>query len=410
MNANHHTNHNHYTNQNHDTKRISQSFRRWGVALSVALTLSHCSVIPDIEKPKAADLLAQLLLGSGSNRIGVVSSDLGPTGRFSTMHPEGIALPFFTSIHSDAMARFSNGYVYIINRLGRDSIQVLDPNRSYFTVSEYATGAASNPHDIVIAANGKGYISLYGKNNILVVEPLSGAVLGSVSLGQYADPDGIPEVSGLHAEGNRIFAAVQRLDETNPFATWPPADGYPSLLIEIDAATDSIVAVHTMPFSNPFSKIRKVNLFGQPHLVLACPSWLGYNFRIDGAIIGFNLTTNSFVTLYTEAAAGGDLLDMVIKNDSVGYASVLFQDFSTAIQQFNPATGAKTQDLIYAPSWSGNGGYVAGMVLTDDGKLYLGDNGYTDPGVTIYDTFGNIRLTPTPVSTGLRPTDLILIP
>lgn len=374
--------------------------------------LNNCSLIKDIEKPKAADLLAQLFFGSGTGRIGVVTSDLGPTGRFSTMHPEGIALPFFTPIHSDATARYDSftGYVYIMNRLGRDGIQVLDPTRSYLTISEYSTGNMSNPHDIVVAQNGKGYISLYGKNSILVVNPVSGAVVRSISLAGYSDLDGIPEVSGLHAEGNRVFAVLQRLDETNPFVTWPPADGFQSLLIEIDANADSIVAVHNLPYSNPFSKLRRTNLFGQPYLVIACPSWMGFNQRIDGAIIGFNLNTNTFATLYTEAVAGGDILDVIIKNDSVGYASVLFHDFSTAVQVFNPTTGAKTSDLIFSPSWNINGGYVAGMVLSNDGKLYLGDNGYTDPGVSIYDTdAGNLRLMPTPVPTGLRPTDLILI-
>lgn len=372
------------------------------------LAAQACSLVQDIEKPEASDLLLQLFLGSGSNRIGVVTSDLGPSGRFSVMHPEGVAVPFFTSIHSDAVARYHDGLVYVINRLGRDGIQILDPQSAYLTFSEYSTGNVSNPHDIAIAANGKGYISLYGKTNLLVVHPTSGAVIGSISLAAYADPDGIPEVSGLHAEGNRIFAAVQRLNRNDPYATWPPTEGYPSLLLEIDAATDTVVAEHVMPFSNPISKLRRVDLFGQPHLVIACPSWLGFNFRIDGAVIAFNMTTKSFTTLYTESVAGGDILDVVVKNDTVGYASILFQDFSTAIQRFNPTTGARTADLIFTPNW---GGFVAGMLLTDEGKLYLGDNSYTEPGISIYDTnAGDIRLTPLPVSVGLRPTDLIYIP
>lgn len=391
-------------------KSDRQYFSVYGRAILPLLILitQSCSLIKDIEKPQAADLFYQLLLGSGANRIGVVSSDLGPSGRFSVMHPEGVAVPFFTSIHSDAMARYYNGRVFIVNRLGRDGIQVLDPQSAYLTVSEYSTGNASNPHDIVVTANGKGYISLYGRSNILVVHPESGAVIGSVSLAAYSDPDGYPEVSGLHAEGNRVFAAVQRLDRNDPFSTWPPAAGYPSLLVEIDAGSDTIVAAHAMPFSNPFSKLRRVDLFGQPHLVMACPSWLGYNFRIDGAVIAFNLTTNSFTTLYRETAAGGDILDVVIKNDSVGYASILFQDFSTAIQRFNPTTGARTGDLFFAPNW---GGYVAGMLLTDDGRLYLGDSSYTEPGISIYDTnAGDLKITPLPVPIGLRPTDLVYIP
>lgn len=54
---------------------------------------------------------------------------------------------------------------------------------------------------------------------------------------------------------------------------------------------------------------------------------------------------------------------------------------------------------------------MAGMLLTDDGRLYLGDSSYTEPGISIYDTnAGDLKLTPFPVPIGLRPTDLVYIP
>lgn len=379
------------------------------VVLPICLLAQSCLFIKDIPKPDAGDLLLSLFLGNVENRVGVVSTDLGPSGRFTILRPDGLAVPYFTPIHSDAKARFLNSRVFIMNALGRDSIQILDPSIAFMTIQEYSTGSTSNPQDMVIA-NGKGYISTYNRSSILIVQPDSGLALGAVNLSAFADADGYPEVAGLHAEGNTVFAVVQRLDRNSGTATWPPSAGYPSLLLEINTTTDSVVATYTMPFNNPFGRIHRVDLFGDPHLVFACPAFMGFNHRIDGGIVAFNLTTRSFrpQPLYSEAVAGGDLLDVVIRDDTAGYAVVEYADFSSSLQRFNPAAGSRVSTLAFYPAW---GGYVSGLLITPDGHLYAGDSSYTDPGVMIYDTgAADAPLTPYPVPAGLRPTDMVYIP
>lgn len=377
--------------------------------IALAALLQSCLFIKDIPKPDSNALLLGLITSNESNRVGVVSTDLGPSGRFTVLRPDGVALPYHTSIHSDATGRTLDGKVYIINRLGRDSVQVLDPGAAFLTVQEYSTGSGTNPHDMVIA-DGKGYVSLYNRSAILIVHPSSGAILGHVDLTAFADADGYPEVSGLHAEGNTVFAALQHLDRNSATSTWPPSLNVPSLLVEIDATTNAVVASYTLPFSNPFGRILRADLFGSPHLVLACPGFMGFNHRIDGGIVAFNLATRSFhsTPLYSESVAGGDLLDVTIKDDTTGYASVKYADFSSTIQRFNPTTGAHVSTIATYPAW---GGYVSGLLLTPDGRLYSGDSSYTDPGIMIYDTTaGDAPLTALPVPAGLRPTDLLYVP
>ncbi|MEM7184978.1 MAG: hypothetical protein AAF518_29055 [Spirochaetota bacterium] len=367
--------------------------------------LSYCDPSKDIQRPP---FLLTLLLGSQTERVGVISSDLGSAGRFSIMTEDGISVPsIYTNIHSDASARYQDGRVYIINRLNRDNIQVLDPNVGYTTVLEFAVGTKTNPHDFIKISSDKAYVSLYGQSKLLVVNPEIGIITGEIDLTAYADSDQIPEMSSMLLHENRVYLALQRLNRNDPQFIWPPTDY--SLLLEFDTVTDTVISEYKFQSTNPFF-LKKVEIFGDFHIVVNTPAYLGFNFRIDGGIEAFNLRTKTFRDgfIYSEVAAQGDILDFVIKDDTVGYANVSYQDFSTSIQKFNPSTGEKLSELAFYPSQNG---YVSGMLITPSGYLYLGDASFTNSGIMIYDTNrGDTKVTPTPIEIGLRPLHLIYIP
>ncbi|MEM7180625.1 MAG: hypothetical protein AAF518_06920 [Spirochaetota bacterium] len=370
------------------------------------LTMNFCDPVKDIEPPP----FYTFLFGVGqSSRVGIVSSDLGPAGRFSTMTEDGVSVAgAYTNIHSDAVAFYYNSKVYVLNRLNRDNLQILNPNLANLTENEFSLGARSNPHGIAFISETQAYISLYGEARILSVNPQAAQITASIDLSPYADADGIPEVSGLLLHDGRLYAAVQRLDRNNPTSIWPPADY--SLLLEIDISTNVIVATYQTQATNPRGKLFLVTLSGEPHIVFAASGFSGSSFRLDGGVEAFNLNRKEFLPrfLYTEQIAAGDILNVVIKNDTVGYANVMFQDFSSAIQRFNPSTGEKNADLAFYPASTG---FVSGMLLAPNGYLYVGDASFETPGVMIYNTNQNdARLLPSPVNIGLRPTDLIWIP
>ena len=371
----------------------------------VACTLSCVFLLlcKDIERPPLLPYLLGLGTGGG---IGVVSSDLGSAGRFGTMTHEGIPRPGQINIHSDAVARYGNGRVYIINRLNRDNIQVLNPSLFYQTESEFSTGILSNPHDIVLAHPQKAYITLYEKNYLYIVNPATGLQIGQIDLAPFADADGIPEMSGMLATDTRVYVAVQRLNRNAGVGTFPPTDH--SSLLELDRESGAVLREYHTPATNPFNKLRRMSLFGQDLIVFSCPAGIGANFDTAGGIVAFDLNLKAFRSgfFYSEAAAGGDILDFAIHDESTGYAAVQFSDFSTAIHRFNPTTGEKLATLTFYPS---SAGYVAGM-LVEAGKLYAGDATFSRPGVVIYDVRTDVKITPTPVEVGLRPTDLILVP
>ncbi|MBX7057012.1 MAG: hypothetical protein K1X75_03025 [Leptospirales bacterium] len=374
--------------------------------LFLSSILPGCGPLSDIPPPTLFDFLAG---GAGGNRIGVVSSDLGAAGRFSTMTLEGAPLPGFTSIHSDAVARSFDGRVYIVNRLNRDNIQVLNPALFYQTEAEFSVGAGANPHDIAVVSPSLAFVSLYRSSEVLAVHPSAGLILSRISLAAFADPfDGIPELDSLYYEAGRLFVSVQRLNQNDPVFVRPPTDY--SSLVEIDAASLMPVAEYRMPALNPFSKLRRAQLQGRPVLYVAAPGYFGFNFRLDGGVVAFDLSTRSFFPqlLYSESAAGGDIVDVAISNDQQGYALVSYADFSHSIQRFNPSNGQFVSQLAYFPS---TGGYVAGLLLTDSGVLAAAIASFASPGVVLFDTnSGDRPITPAPINVGLRPLDLVYVP
>ncbi len=375
--------------------------------LALSCFLTGCQ---DIARPDITSLLFSSV--SGGDKIGIVSSDLSSTGRFSVMSLDGFQTSFYVNVHSDAIARNYRSRVFVVNRLGRDNVQVLNPLAGYFTEAEVSMGSGSNPHDIAFSG-GRAFVTRYQSTDVRVFTDTL-VPLGGVDLGYLAEttsaggaPDGLPELSSVYAYNGRVYVTVQRLDRNHPLLAYAPSDA--SYLVEIDAASLTVTGVFTFQSTNPFGKLKLVNFQGVDHLVISTPARLGFNFAIDGGVEAFNLQTRSFRSgfLYSEATAGGDILDVVIKNDTTGYAVVEYADFSISLQRFNPLTGAFIGQLAYYPA---SFGFFSGLELSPDGRLYAGDVGFTTPGVRIFDTnAGDLQIGLVPIQGGLRPIDLLYI-
>ncbi|MDV6237592.1 hypothetical protein CH379_018320 [Leptospira ellisii] len=365
----------------------------------------------DIERPSFTSLLlTQNLPGN----IGVVTTDFGGGGRFKVLNPSLLyAYPGLTPIHSDAVARFGNGRVFVLNRLNRDSIQVLEPNYGFLTIAELSLGSKVNPVDMEFAGPSKAYVALYGSNRLLIVDPTYLSILGSIDLGGYAEtfslggaPDGIPEMNGMKIVGDSLFICLQRLDRNDPSGYFPPNTD--SLLLEIHILTDTVVGVYTFPSSNPVNKPQLLDLFGEPHLVFAAPARMGFQSQIDGGVVAFRLSTRTFRPgfLYSEVTAGGDIVGVQIKSETMGYASVLDAGFNKTLQAFNPSTGEKLSSLLSIPS--SYDASLSSILLASDHILYVANTEFQRAGVTMFDTErGNSSITPAPISVDLQPYDII---
>jgi len=305
------------------------------------------------------------------------------------------------SICSDAVARFHDGLVYVVNRMGCDNIQVLDPSNGFSTVRQFSVGTGSNPQDIVIVSDTKAYVSRGNETGLLIVDPSTGAHLGTIDLSRFSDADGIPEMSCMIPVGDLLFVSIQRLDQNNYWLPVPP-----SYLAVIDTRTDTLydcdpdapgVQAVELTGTDPFGE-----LHFDPYTGLVYFTSVGWWGMQDGGIERVDPSTcESLGFLLTETAAGGDINDVILFSPSIGYAVVTDADFNNLLVRFDPSTGALT-DTLYAP-----GGYVlADIEISPGGELFLCDRTATSPGIRIYNAVSGIA-TAGPIDVGLPPFDIV---
>jgi len=305
-------------------------------------------------------------------------------------------------IHSDATAAYWHGLVYVVNRLGQDNVTRLDPTTGFGLVNQFSTGNGSNPHDIACTDGSTGYVTRYETSSLWKMNTNTGATTASIDFSAMADADGIPEMDQMALVGDRLFVTVQRLDRNNFFS--PTATSY---LAVVDVTTDTLVDTDagtsgTQPITlanpNPFSSVQLDPYSG--NLYLSCVGFFGL---IDAGLEMVNPNTlQSLGVIFSESAAGGDILDAEIVSPTLGYAIVATPSFITHLITFNPSTGTKLA-TVYSP-----GGYdLQDVERAPTGEIFLADRTILNPGVRCYDTFTGTEITSSPINTGLPPFDLV---
>lgn len=309
--------------------------------------------------------------------------------------------PNVASVHSDAVCRFFDGRIYVVNRFGADNVQILDPAAGFATIRQFSVGAGSDPHDIVVVGPTKAYVTRYNSTDLWIVDPSTGAHPGTISLAAFADADGIPEMDVMARFGNYVFVTIQRLDRNNFYQ--PVGTSYVAV---IDIATDTVVDVDpltvgtqaiTLLNANPFSEIKLDIDTGM--LYVSAVHFFGL---LDGGVETIDpVTLQATGVLFTESAAGGDINDVQIVSPTRGYAIIADPSFNTVLISFNPSTGG-FGSVIYNP-----GGYVLNDIeLSPDGVLFLCDRVVTAPGIRKYDAKTGAAITTGPISVGLPPFDM----
>lgn len=301
-------------------------------------------------------------------------------------------------IHSDAVLRWHDDLLYVVNRYGADNVQVIDPASGCATILQFSTGTATNPQDIAFAA-GKAYVSRNDHNEILVVDPATGNQLGVVDLSAWADGDGYAEPAGMAACGDLVFVAIQRLDRS--FWWLPVGDSY---LAVIDATTDQLVDVNpdqggvqaiALTATNPTWEIEQ----GGDLLYLSCTGAFGVN---DGGLeLVDPVGLTSLGLAITESELGGDLGDVTVVDESLAWAIVGDASFNTHLMRIDLLAGAATLHEAGA-------GYVfTDLEYSPLGDLYVTDRAWGAEGLRIYDAVSGDLIEDT-FSMGLPPFDILV--
>lgn len=305
------------------------------------------------------------------------------------------------AIHSDAVARYFDGFIYVVNRSGSDNIQILNPADGFATVQQFTVDNGADPHDIALVSETKAYVTRYNRTDLWIVDPSTGKQTGSISLSAFADGDGIPEMDHLLLIGDRLFVSVQRIDRNTD---WGPVGL--SYLIVVDISADTLVDVDpvtagtqaiALAATNPFSDVKVDAITGK--LYVACAGDWG---TADSGVEAVNpVTLSSEGIVLAGTTVGGDITDVEFVSAETGYAIITDASFHSVLMRFNPSTGAVT-DTVYAP---GN------FVLQDierapTGELFLADRSVTSPGIRLYDIMTAIEITSAPIDVGLPPFDI----
>lgn len=301
------------------------------------------------------------------------------------------------TVYSDAVLRWYQGRIYVVNRYGQDNIQVIDPAQGYATVKQFSVGNGSNPQDIAFRSTTKAYVSRLGSADLLIVNPTTGATLGTISLAAFADGDGLPEAARMVMVDHTLFVALQRL--TNYVAS------NPSLVAAVDTDADTVLdADPDTPGTQAIPLVGRnpVTTFAfdrsTSRLLIGCAGNYGV---LDGDIEWLDpVGLRDLGVAITEAALGGDVSDVVWRDAGRAFAIVSDASYNTQLVGWDPSTGA-LEDTLFAP-----GGFTINDAELDDrDELWMCNGGLTAPGLYVFDAATG-ALVAGPLGTGLPPYDL----
>jgi hypothetical protein len=193
---------------------------------ALAVLVGCAPLEPDV--PASTPIAAEVLITTVSNDYAVGSLSVASTS------PRQVASDV-ASTHSDAVVSWSGGAVWVINRLRMDTVRRYALDQWQAPELEVSTGEGSNPHDVEVCG-GRAYVSLYERDALLVLDPVTGEQLDRVSLVGSADDDGLPEASDLVVLGDRLYVGLQRMRRT---AGWVASEQ--GEVVELDCASGALL-------------------------------------------------------------------------------------------------------------------------------------------------------------------------
>jgi hypothetical protein len=311
-------------------------------------------------------------------------------------------------IGSDAVARTYGGLIYIVNRFGADNIQVIDPAQGFQTIRQFSVGPGSNPQDIAFVSSSRAYVSRYETNDLIEVNPSTGEQVGTISLAEFADDDGLCEMSRMIIWGDSLLVQVQRMfrqDSPDPWIPVPPSylaviDLNANQLVDMNAELPGLQGIELAGLNpiapiqfDPFTSDLLVLTTGRPDLTDQ-----GGLERID---LGTMRSTGRFIT---EDAIGGSPIDFAIATREKCYIVASGSTFNTFCASFDRASGDPIRTIYESEEY-----VLTDLLVYPNGNLFLTDRDYFAPGVRVYDTLTE-ELIAGPLDTGLPPYELLVLP
>ncbi len=291
-------------------------------------------------------------------------------------------------VESDNAVAYYGGAIYVINRKDFDNITVLDPADVSKAERQFSTGNGTNPHSMAFASAEKAYVSLYGADYLLILDPSTGKEIGRIDLSAYADDDGIPEASPMVLVDGKLYVALQRLDRNNWFT--PTGTSY---VIVVDTSADRVVASIELTGTNP-QYMRYDEVMGR--IVVSETGSYGIQ---DGGLETVDPATGVAEGFFiTEAQAGGDVGDFAVVGEKV-YVVVTDASWKNDVAVFVKTEGSWGK----AGTLGTSGAFIPSLAVDRSDRLLVPDRDTENPGLRIYDTTTDQEVEGSPVDVGLPP-------
>ena len=318
-------------------------------------------------------------------------------------------------VYSDAIARFvpaaafvnpsafPDGRVYVVNRLGADSIQVLDPQLGFITPTNgvLSVGNGTDAWDIVFITTNKAYVSRLASPKLLIINPTTLQITGEIDLSSLVKPtdsDGSPDPAYMLIHNGMVYVALRHTDFKQSQRP-PVARGE---VVVIDSFTNRIASVITLNGKDPASEFQF-----SPNLNRILISSVGDLAVIDDGIEAINPDINTVDPQFvvSEATMGGNITEFVIVSRTKGFAIVSDVNFAYSLITFDPSSGQRLNTLVGPLNV-----LMPHLALNSRNEVYLAviDTQIATSGLRIFDAGTDIEITSTPLNVGQFPPAFIV--
>ncbi len=323
------------------------------------------------------------------------------------------------TLHTDASLYAFHNSIYVLNRLGRDNIQLLNPYDNYATVSEVSLhrggSGRPNPHGMAFTEYN-AFITCYDDSHMAVYDIVDNRITERIDLSRYGYNSTVPCMSALYynEETGLLYAALQRLDRHS----FVPSDY--SLIISLDPVNHSVVQESAIEaegalYTNPYSKFRLVES-GQWHhansalsiLMVSCTGHFSVTGRggEDGAVVAAFLDSDGIITRYetvvTETKDYGDIVDFLYSENKLYLVTLNSNEVSFFIS-YNIDERTYTELLK-----NSSAGYIWRIEMDSEKRIFLCDRNVYNPGIRVFNTLTGRWEGPV-INTGLPPNDLLIV-
>jgi hypothetical protein len=371
---------------------------------------------PDVGQPteeQPEEAVSQMRAADGAiplGKIAVVAATnwtdpVGSIASLDTSANYAATLALTTTDGSDVVLRSFNGRVYVINRFGTDTIQVMDA-KSYSVVADYSVGGGSNPQDIWVISDEKAYVTRHDSQNdkeiaddLLIINPLTGAQIGSLDFKSYMEDDGdkLSRAAQMVAVDKKLFVCLQDLQSN----LMDPANTNGKVAV-IDTETDEIITVIELSGRNPaditYSPLTK--------LIYVTDSGVFNNFVTDvtdgygGIEVVDPETLESKGIVVDDAALGAYPSEIRLASDTLGFVIV----GGMSIASFNPTSFEVKNNALYTIS----GFYLPDFSIDDNGNLLVTETSATTPGIVVVNPSDG-TVVAGPIAVGAPPSSITFV-